>query len=98
MVNLCVIHARPTVVCFLRYQAKTAFSSAPFGIPGKAPSSNPRRFKPACSRRSAWKAVAPLLDPGQWADVLHVYQPGSWGPEESDALLQRDGAVWFSAQ
>ncbi|MFC1672270.1 glucose-6-phosphate dehydrogenase [Planctomycetota bacterium] len=47
---------------------------------------------------AAWRAVEPLLDTRLSADSLRVYQPGSWGPKESDALLRRDNAVWLSAE
>jgi glucose-6-phosphate 1-dehydrogenase len=39
---------------------------------------------------AAWAIVEPLLR----APVpVHEYEPGSWGPAESDALIARDG-VW----
>ncbi len=33
---------------------------------------------------AAWAIVDPVLDS---ADPLHIYEPGSWGPAESDALV-----------
>ena len=47
----------------------------------------------------AWLIVDPLLN--AWEDPkespLHVYEPGSWGPEAADDLLARDGRVWMQA-
>ena len=53
----------------------------------------------------AWSIVDPLLeawdDPstisGQGLDSspLHIYEPGSWGPEAADTLLAQDGRVWM---
>ena len=43
----------------------------------------------------AWRIVDPLLQ--AWEDPsgppLHIYEPGSQGPEAGDALLAQDGAV-----
>jgi glucose-6-phosphate 1-dehydrogenase len=49
---------------------------------------------------AAWRAVAPLLDiPSEpLAKVFPNYEPDSWGPEEADALLRRDGRFWFREQ
>ena len=47
----------------------------------------------------AWLIVDPLLN--AWEDPksspVHVYEPGSWGPEAADQLLARDGRVWVRA-
>jgi glucose-6-phosphate 1-dehydrogenase len=43
----------------------------------------------------AWRIVEPLLD--AWADgnaPLSRYAAGTWGPRESDRLLDRDGRRW----
>ena len=37
---------------------------------------------------AAWAIVDPVLT---GAGVLHEYEPGSWGPPESDALVSRVG-------
>jgi glucose-6-phosphate 1-dehydrogenase len=36
----------------------------------------------------AWRIVAPAL---QDHTPVTVYEPGSWGPAEGDALIARDG-------
>lgn len=49
---------------------------------------------------AAWSLITPVLD--AWADepsrpgagTLHRYKAGSWGPEEADTLLARDGRRW----
>jgi glucose-6-phosphate 1-dehydrogenase len=44
----------------------------------------------------SWRMVDPIL--GGWAAgrvPLTFYEPGSWGPPESDALLVRDGCQWL---
>jgi len=45
----------------------------------------------------AWHIVDPLLT--AWEDPssspLHIYQPGSWGPEAADALLAQNGHAWL---
>jgi glucose-6-phosphate 1-dehydrogenase len=48
----------------------------------------------------AWSLITPVLN--AWADdasgrrtgMLYTYSSGSWGPSESDALLERDGLQW----
>lgn len=47
-----------------------------------------RLFARADGVEEAWRVVEPLVaDPGP----LFVYDPGSWGPEEADRLIARDG-------
>ena len=45
---------------------------------------------------SAWRFIASILDawqaPGAPPPVNYV--AGSWGPQEADALIARDGARW----
>jgi glucose-6-phosphate 1-dehydrogenase len=45
---------------------------------------------------TAWHLVQPLLD--GWAErtpsSLPQYEAGSWGPEEADQLIARDGRAW----
>jgi len=44
---------------------------------------------------TAWGIVQPLLD--AWAstpDAPSPYEAGTWGPEQADALLARDGRAW----
>ncbi len=45
--------------------------------------------------QQAWRIVAPIQD--AWADPsfpLARYEAGTWGPEEADRLLHRDGRQW----
>ena len=47
----------------------------------------------------AWRVVDPLLAAmeGPAASQLKMYEAGSWGPDEADALLARDGRSWVRA-
>jgi glucose-6-phosphate 1-dehydrogenase len=48
------------------------------------------------SVEAAWSLVDPILDVWSAAKTATVpqYPAGSWGPRESDALLERDGRQW----
>lgn len=41
-----------------------------------------------------WRIVEPILDD---ATPLHIYQPGSWGPDQAHALIGSDGP-WLNPQ
>lgn len=43
---------------------------------------------------ACWKYVQPILDFKQDPQSLFGYACGTWGPKESDQLLQRDGREW----
>jgi glucose-6-phosphate 1-dehydrogenase len=47
---------------------------------------------------AAWSLVDPILDVWSAAKSAKVpeYTAGSWGPRESDLLLERDGRRWFN--
>lgn len=47
---------------------------------------------------AAWALVDPILDVWSAARTGKVpeYHAGSWGPRESDVLLERDGREWFN--
>jgi len=47
---------------------------------------------------AAWSLVDPILDVWSAAKTATVpqYPSGSWGPRESDALLERDGRKWYT--
>ena len=47
----------------------------------------------------AWSIVDPLLQTweGPEPPQLHIYEPGSWGPEAADSLLSQDGRQWIQA-
>jgi len=55
-------------------------------------------FQRADMVEAGWSVVQPLLD--AWASKPPAdfpnYSPGSWGPEESEELLRRDGRHWRS--
>jgi len=44
----------------------------------------------------AWTIIDPVLE--RWSDPdgspLHIYEPGSWGPEQAEDFLARDGRHW----
>jgi len=45
----------------------------------------------------AWRIVDPLLEAweGSSSLPLHIYEPGSWGPEAAGALLAENGHSWL---
>ena len=47
---------------------------------------------------AAWKVIMPILE--TWENRLPVdfpnYAPDSWGPDEADALIARDGHTWIN--
>jgi glucose-6-phosphate 1-dehydrogenase len=47
---------------------------------------------------AAWSLVDPILDVWSAAKSAKVpeYAAGSWGPRESDVLLERDGRQWYN--
>jgi len=47
---------------------------------------------------AAWSLVDPILDVWSAARTATVpqYSSGSWGPRESDQLLERDGRKWYN--
>jgi len=53
-------------------------------------------FQRADMVEAGWSVVDPLLR--AWADQPPAdfpnYAPGSWGPQEADDLLRRDGRHW----
>ena len=57
---------------------------------------DPSLFTRSDGIETAWKIIDPLIK--SWEDQsteeLSVYDPGSWGPEEADDLLLRDGRRW----
>ena len=55
-------------------------------------------FKSRTEVESAWDAVMPFLSEasdGARAGIRDNYQPGSWGPDSSRALLARKGRRWY---
>ena len=51
-------------------------------------------FARSDGNRASWRLIDPLLR-GPLADrPVTVYEPGTWGPMESDRLLARAGHLW----
>ena len=50
------------------------------------------------SVEAAWSLVDPILDVWSAAKTVTVpeYPSGSWGPKESEQLLERDGRQWYN--
>jgi glucose-6-phosphate 1-dehydrogenase len=50
------------------------------------------------SVEAAWALVDPILDVWSAAKTagVPVYPAGTWGPKESDQLLERDGRQWYN--
>jgi Glucose-6-phosphate dehydrogenase, C-terminal domain len=45
---------------------------------------------------AGWRVIQPVLDAWSGAPATRFpnYAAGSWGPAESDELLERDGRAW----
>lgn len=54
------------------------------------------RFQRADMVEAAWSVVTPILDVWKALPVRNFpnYEANTWGPEESDELLRRDGRSW----
>jgi len=54
-------------------------------------------FMRADQAEAGWSVLTPILD--VWETVKYTdfpnYQAGSWGPEEADILIARDGHNWI---
>jgi len=59
---------------------------------------NPTLFMRADQVEAAWKVITPIME--AWANRQPVdfpnYSPDSWGPEDAEALIARDGHNWVS--
>jgi len=59
---------------------------------------NPTLFMRADQVESAWRVITPIMD--AWARRKPIdfpnYAPGSWGPEDAEALVARDGHHWVA--
>ena len=55
-------------------------------------------FMRADQVEAAWKVVMPILEVWQARKPLNFpnYSPNSWGPEDAEALIARDGHNWIS--
>lgn len=47
---------------------------------------------------AAWKIIMPILETWQTREPVDFpnYSPGSWGPEDAEALIARDGFNWLT--
>jgi glucose-6-phosphate 1-dehydrogenase len=57
---------------------------------------NPTLFMRGDQVEAAWRVITPIME--TWASKPPVdfpnYEPGSWGPEDSEGLIARDGFYW----
>ena len=55
---------------------------------------DPTLFIRADEAEGAWNILAPVMR--RWSEKREVsfYPAGTWGPEEADKLLERDGREW----
>ena len=55
-------------------------------------------FMRADQVEAAWKVVMPILDVWKARKPMDFpnYSPGSWGPEDAEALIARDGHNWIN--
>ena len=56
---------------------------------GDAMSGNGALFTREAAVEAAWRVVDPVL---RDHEHVHIYQPGSWGPSEANALIAADGS------
>jgi len=61
---------------------------------------DPSLYTRADAIELAWELVDPILRAWEQSDAppLLSYAPGTWGPEEAEALLARDGRAWFAEE
>ncbi len=59
---------------------------------------NTTQFMRADQVEAAWKVVMPILESWQTRKPVDFpnYSPDSWGPEDAEALIARDGNNWFT--
>jgi glucose-6-phosphate 1-dehydrogenase len=59
---------------------------------------DPTLFDRGDSVEAAWSLVDPILDVWSAArtGIVPTYPSGTWGPKESDQLLERDGRQWYN--
>lgn len=58
---------------------------------------NATQFMRADQVEAAWKVVMPVIETWEKRPPVDFpnYQPGTWGPEDADALIARDGHNWI---
>jgi glucose-6-phosphate 1-dehydrogenase len=59
---------------------------------------NPTLFMRADQIEAAWKVITPILETWQKRQPVDFpnYSPGSWGPEDAEALIAKDGHHWVT--
>jgi len=59
---------------------------------------NPTLFMRADQVEAAWKVITPILETWQKRPPVDFpnYAPDSWGPEDAEALIARDGRNWVT--
>jgi glucose-6-phosphate 1-dehydrogenase len=57
---------------------------------------NPTLFMRADQVESAWEIIQPILEAWKARPPVDFpnYSPGSWGPEDAEALIAKDGHHW----
>ena len=62
-------------------------------------SGNATLFMRSDQVEAAWKIIMPILEAGQRAPPVDFpnYAPDSWGPEDAEALIARDGRNWVTS-
>jgi glucose-6-phosphate 1-dehydrogenase len=59
---------------------------------------NPTQFMRADQVEAAWKVVMPIIETWEQREPVDFpnYSPDSWGPEDAEALIARDGRNWVT--
>ncbi len=59
---------------------------------------NPTLFMRADQVEAAWKVIMPILETWEMRAPVDFpnYAPGSWGPEDAEALIAQDGHHWVT--
>ncbi len=57
---------------------------------------NPTLFMRADQVEAAWRIITPIMEAWQATPAVDFpnYAPGSWGPQDADALIAKDGRQW----
>src|SRR4030095_13575609 len=47
---------------------------------------------------ASWKVIMPILEAWQSRTPVDLpnYKPGTWGPEDAEALIAREGSTWIN--
>jgi glucose-6-phosphate 1-dehydrogenase len=73
----------------LMVRSQQAESIAPYErLLSDALSGDPLLFTRQDAVEAAWQVVEPVLNSGQ---PPHLYEPGTWGPEEADPIIAGSG-------